>query len=530
MVEAKPERASEAVASRGALAFDTQRSPAERLAGALPSGRVIDEKYRVERLLACGHTGVIVAAMHLRLSERVALKLLASPVDERDSSGALARFRREARISAQLKNEHVARVLDVGELAHGDATVPYLVMELLEGEDVGALIAAHGALSIESAVEYVVQACEGLAEAHGRGIVHRDLEPSNLFVAHRSGGLPLVKLLDFGTSKWAEGGVDAGLTSAGAQLGTPGFAAPELLEDAGNVDARADVWSIAAILFAMLTGLAPRRTEDFAELGEHRPAPALTTLRPEAPAALSDAVARALERDRGLRTPDVATFAHAVLVAIGSARAEPVHRALRAMLDGPLLPASPTAARLAAGTAAERSTNRVATLHLASAEVAAEVTLDAPPSAAVRSSPAFAATSSRPAARSRRAWIPPLVAVTLVGGVAIYAASRPDRGASNAVTPASSLASGASGAGGADSVSGATSGSAAPTRTSSSFLKTSSSALAPATGVASASAAGSKSVDGGPPPRPAGDPEPDALRARPPATPTTTINPLEDRR
>jgi serine/threonine-protein kinase len=519
MVEANPEHAGKAVSSRGALESASRRSPAERLSDALPAGRVIDEKYRVEHLLACGHTGVIVAATHLRLSERVALKVLASPEDERGSSGALARFRREARISAQLKNEHVVRVLDVGELPHGDATVPYIVMELLEGEDVEALVAARGALSIETAVDYVVQACEALAEAHGRGIVHRDLEPSNLFVAVRSGGVPLVKLLDFGTSKWAEGGVDDGLTSAGAHLGTPGFVAPEQLDAPGDVDARADVWSIAAICFAMLTGVAPRRTEDFAELGEPRRAPALTTLRPEAPAALSDALAHALEIDRTLRTPDVATFAHALLVAIGSARAEPVRDALRAMLDGPPQPATSTAARLAAGTGAVRATKRVATLHLASAEVAAEVTLDAPPASAVRSSPALAATSTRPATRSRRAWITPLIAATLVGGAVVYAASSPDRGASNTVSAASAPASG----------SRATSGSAAPTSPSSSLLRTSSSASAPPRAVARASGASSKSADGPPSPA-AGEAEPDALRARPPATRTTAINPLEDRR
>jgi serine/threonine-protein kinase len=204
----------------------------------LVAGVVIDEKYRVERVIGRGAMGVVVAAMHVELGEPVALKFMATH-GAAPSKGMAARFRREAKVSARLRNEHIARVLDVGAWKHGSL---YMVMELLEGAEIGALLKEHGAFPIEVAVAYMAQVCEGLAEAHGRGIVHRDLKPANLFVVQRPGGGPLVKILDFGISKWSEVVIgDDALTETGVLLGTPKYMSPEQLFGAASVDARADV-------------------------------------------------------------------------------------------------------------------------------------------------------------------------------------------------------------------------------------------------------------------------------------------------
>ena len=151
----------------------------------LAIGQIVDSKYRIDAPLGAGGMGVVLRATHLGLGHQVAIKCLrpeVAPLPE-----LLARFRREARALAQLRSEHVARVFDVGTLPSG---LPFIVMELLEGRDLGRLLRAEGRLPAGDAVDAVRQACDGLAEAHGRGIVHRDLKPSNLFRAERPGAPP----------------------------------------------------------------------------------------------------------------------------------------------------------------------------------------------------------------------------------------------------------------------------------------------------------------------------------------------------
>src|SRR5258706_5342574 len=161
----------------------------------LVEGQILAGKYRVERVLGKGGMGVVVAARHLQLDERVAIKFmlpegLANPE-------AVARFAREARAAVKIKSEHVARVTDVGTLENG---APYMVMEYLDGGDLSTWL-KRGGLGIEQAVEFLLQGCEAIAEAHTLGIVHRDLKPANLFVIRSSDGNFSVKVLDFGISK-----------------------------------------------------------------------------------------------------------------------------------------------------------------------------------------------------------------------------------------------------------------------------------------------------------------------------------------
>src|SRR5437867_3193769 len=158
-------------------------------------GEVISGKFRIEGVLGSGGMGVVVAAMHLRLDERVAIKFL-YPQLANDPATA-ERFAREARAAVKIKGEHVVRVMDVGQL---DSGAPYLVMEYLEGRDLASCLVVHP-LSVADACTYVLQACEAVASAHALGFVHRDLKPANLFLTLRKDGSACIKVLDFGISK-----------------------------------------------------------------------------------------------------------------------------------------------------------------------------------------------------------------------------------------------------------------------------------------------------------------------------------------
>ncbi len=150
----------------------------------LTVGAIVDGKYRIDEVLGRGAMGVVVAATHLQLGERVALKFLryrARGVNDDFQS----RFKREARVSARLKNEHITRVIDVGVWRD---QVPYMVMDYLTGSDLRQLVKKNGPLPVAQAIDFTVQICVGIAEAHAAGIVHRDLKPSNLFITRRPDG------------------------------------------------------------------------------------------------------------------------------------------------------------------------------------------------------------------------------------------------------------------------------------------------------------------------------------------------------
>jgi serine/threonine-protein kinase len=224
-------------------------------------GMVVAEKYRVERVLGEGGMGVVVAATHLGLEQEVAIKFLhADAMRDKDS---VERFLREAKVAAMIRSDHVARVHDVGSLEGG---VPYIVMEHLEGSDLGALIDLEGPMPIDEACEVALQACAALAEVHAAGIVHRDLKPSNLFITRRADGSPDVKLLDFGISKIAMPGLDGtqdpALTATATIMGSPSYMSPEQLKSTKEVDARTDLWSLGAVLYEAVTGKPAFRGEN----------------------------------------------------------------------------------------------------------------------------------------------------------------------------------------------------------------------------------------------------------------------------
>jgi serine/threonine-protein kinase len=214
-------------------------------------GEVLAGKYQVERVLGEGGMGVVVAARHLQLDQIVALKFLRfAPVAGRD---ALERFAREARNAVRLRSEHVARVMDVGTL---DGGAPYIVMEYLEGSDLASVLAQRGKLPIALAVDYVLQACDAIAEAHALGIIHRDLKPENLFVTRGHDNTSLVKVLDFGVSKSIAGN-EFSATSSQAVIGSPAYMSPEQMRSARQVDPRTDVWSLGVMLYQLVVGHVP---------------------------------------------------------------------------------------------------------------------------------------------------------------------------------------------------------------------------------------------------------------------------------
>ncbi|HWN66330.1 MAG TPA: serine/threonine-protein kinase, partial [Haliangium sp.] len=200
----------------------------------LEPGVVILGKYRVEHVIGKGGMGVVARAHHLDLDQPVAIKLLLPRALGNDAM--VQRFRREARAMVQLKSEHVSKVLDIGTLENG---APFMVMEYLEGKDLGQCLREHGPLEPGFAVDLVLQACEALAEAHAAGIVHRDIKPGNCFLTRGSDGAPLLKVLDFGIAK-ALYSVDEDFTTSQALMGTPSYMSPEQMHSSKYVDARTD--------------------------------------------------------------------------------------------------------------------------------------------------------------------------------------------------------------------------------------------------------------------------------------------------
>jgi serine/threonine protein kinase len=286
-----------------------------RVGLALPNpGDVIAGKYAVTRRLGEGGMAVVFEATHIRLRQRLAIKVQKPDVPEFEQS--LARFEREARATAQLRSIHAARTVDVDTLPNG---LPYMVMEYLEGNDLDVQLSKHGAFPIDQAVDVALQVASAMQEAHALAIVHRDLKPSNLFMCP-VGDRMVVKVLDFGISKIENDG-DARLTASDAYFGTPAYASPEQIRDAGTADARSDIWSLGIILFELLTGRTPFEGSAVSVIAKVMtdPVPWPITLRPDLPPDLARIVLHALERDPRARFQTMKEMAEA-LAPFGPAR------------------------------------------------------------------------------------------------------------------------------------------------------------------------------------------------------------------
>jgi serine/threonine-protein kinase len=314
---------------------EAPKSGAIRLTRELAPGTIINSKYRVDAVLGRGAMGVVVACEHLELRERVALKFLLKAGYAAGQDFAL-RFLREAQVCAKLKNQHITRVVDVGTWNDG----AFMVMELLEGQDLRHVMQATKPMPVARAVDYVVQLCEGLAEAHAKGIVHRDLKPSNVFVVRNVDGSDLIKILDFGISKVLSDAEQTGggdRTETGFVLGSPKYMSPEQLFEAQAVGPYSDVWALGVVLYEMLAGRplfeSPTIGQAIAWLSSERSPRSLCAEVPEVTPALEAVIFRCLSRKIADRTPNVAALAGDLLEAIDSPDADMVRAKLAAILD-----------------------------------------------------------------------------------------------------------------------------------------------------------------------------------------------------
>jgi serine/threonine-protein kinase len=250
---------------------------------------------------------VVFAAHHTLLDKPIAVKILSPDLPRMPD--VIERFLTEARAAARVDSPNVARVMDVGTLANG---LPYMVMERLDGCDLEELLRLEKRLAIGDAVDYVLQALQGLAHAHTLGIVHRDLKPANLFLAHQSDGTAIVKILDFGIAKLDTG---SRVTKAGQAVGSPTYMSPEHIRSSEHVDHRTDIWAMGVVLYELLTGEPPIEEDGVGETIAavlNRRAQPVRTRRPEVPEKLDEAVLKCLAHDPNDRFPDVAALARAI--------------------------------------------------------------------------------------------------------------------------------------------------------------------------------------------------------------------------
>ncbi|HEY6724362.1 MAG TPA: protein kinase, partial [Polyangiaceae bacterium] len=282
-------------------------------------GMLVGSNVHLERQLGSGGQGSIWVANHLGLQIRVAVKFLAP--DLASQAEARARFEREAAAAAQLKNPHVVQVFDRGVTEQG---LPYIVMELLTGEDLNRRIERLGPRPVLEVAAIIAQVARALSSAHAQGIVHRDIKPENVFLIATDGEI-FVKLLDFGIAKRAEDKA-LSMTSANIMLGTPYFMSPEQVTSTKDVDFRTDLWSVGVVAYTALTAKLPFEGSTLGAVciainsGVFEP---VSVRQPQLPAALDVWFERAFQLDPAKRFASMHEMATAFEVAVGvsSARA-----------------------------------------------------------------------------------------------------------------------------------------------------------------------------------------------------------------
>jgi tRNA A-37 threonylcarbamoyl transferase component Bud32 len=295
--------------------------------------RMIGGKYEVLRELGKGGMGIVYEARHAGTGRRVALKEIMK--DSLGDKTLIERFYREARATSAIETRHITPVLDTG--SDPDTQNPYLVMELLTGEDLQSYLDRAGILDEELAVKIVAQACVGLARAHEAGVIHRDIKPANLFL-HRLDGEVVVKLLDFGVARVKEGLAtidNRALTATGVMLGTPLYMSPEQVVGAKNLDHRTDVWSLGIVLYEALTGVTPY--DDVETIGGLLVA--ICSKPPRVPKHVPGPIAEVLTRSLALEPTDRYSTADAMLADLRAI--VPAGLALAEGTFGPLPPPMP---------------------------------------------------------------------------------------------------------------------------------------------------------------------------------------------
>ena len=273
-----------------------------------PPPKMPDERYLVTAEIGRGGCAVVYEARDVRLSRLVAMKVL-HPKAAHDPA-ANERLEREARVAAAIHHPNVCSILDTGRVEDGR---PYIVMERLYGETLRACIARLGHLPTDAVLDMTLQLLSGIDASHQLGVVHRDLKPDNVFLVHRAGCHPMVKVLDFGLCRRIREGSqdhdkhrfdDRTLTNVGNVVGTPEYMAPEQVSGTRNFDGRIDLYAVGIILWEALTGTRAFAGNDIRRVLVSvlsKPLPSLRSLRPDLPVMLEDVVSRAIERDPRLR-------------------------------------------------------------------------------------------------------------------------------------------------------------------------------------------------------------------------------------
>jgi serine/threonine-protein kinase len=305
----------------------------QQIAGRI--GQVIKDTYRLTRIIGKGGMGEVYEAEHVSLPRRFAVKFLLGDLGLGDE--VLARFHREASIAASVGSKHIVEVFDYGQTADGGY---FMVMEYLEGETLTQRIKSQGAMEPQAWLRLFSQLAVGLEAAHAENVVHRDLKPDNVFLARDKRGEEVLKILDFGISKIRTSGV--GVTQAGAVMGTPSYMPPEQAEGAtAETDARADVFSLGAIVYEVLTGKVafegPTIPATILKVCYQEPDP-LETVAPHLPPAVIAVVMRALRKAPGDRYQSVAEFYDAYRAALGLAPSTTLPNAATAAMRIPLAP------------------------------------------------------------------------------------------------------------------------------------------------------------------------------------------------
>src|SRR5579859_4410780 len=274
------------------------------------AGDWVADKYEVSRVLGIGGMTFVASAKPIDCDRVVALKFLRPPFLA--DANLVDRFTLQARAVAKIENDHVARILDV-DTTHDGA--PFVVMEYLEGKDLGTLLREEGPAPLSCAVEYLLEGCEALAAAHARRIIHRDVRPENLFLARSAHGLGAIQLLDLGISKLALTG--SALEGSGLRESQRSavYMSPEQIRASNDVDARTDVWSLGCVLYELLTGHTPFEECSITLLTVailERPAPHLRERRPDLPVELEAVLARCLAKNPDHRFQTVSQLAAAL--------------------------------------------------------------------------------------------------------------------------------------------------------------------------------------------------------------------------
>jgi eukaryotic-like serine/threonine-protein kinase len=273
---------------------------------------LVARRFRIGPAIGTGGMSAVFRGRDERLGREVAFKILNPELAL--SRQVVARFVNEARTLARLDCPHVVRVFDAGVTKEADgAPLPYMVLELLHGEDLRAQCDRGPVEDVELAVSWMLEACEGLAAAHAEGVVHRDLKPDNLFIAAQPDGTEVVKVIDFGIARSITH--PTALTAFGGSVGSPGYMSPEQLRDASAADERSDIWSLGVVLYELLAGVPPFDAQNMMNLCTQilagQPS-RLSRHRPDLPRGLVQVVHRCLQIEPEARYQDIAELAEAL--------------------------------------------------------------------------------------------------------------------------------------------------------------------------------------------------------------------------